>query len=312
VPLLTLLAAIGRRGTFFVAASIFVGLAIPGIAAFLRPILGETIFYLLTLAFLRVNPAELHLHFRRPGLIAAAAAWVMLVSPAVLGLSFFALGFQSMSGLYFMLILQIAAPPLMSSPAMAALLGLDVALTLAGLVLCMTLTPLTASSFSHAFLGTSLISPAWFGFVLFCYIAGSFLTATIVRWAVGDARIEANRPAIDGLSVIGLFIFAVAAMDGVTDNFRADPALVVKLTVLAFALTLGMIALTTLVFLRAGRARALSIGIMTGNRNIGLMMAATGFSVPEVAWLYFAVAQFPIYLLPAVLKPLASRFVARR
>ena len=27
-------------------------------------------------------------------------------------------------------------------------------------------------------------------------------------------------------------------------------------------------------------------------RNIGLMLAATGFAVPDVAWLYVALAQF--------------------
>jgi len=38
-----------------------------------------------------------------------------------------------------------------------------------------------------------------------------------------------------------------------------------------------------------------------------MMLAATGFLVPDVAWLYFALAQFPIYLLPHLLKPLARR-----
>ena len=65
--------------------------------------------------------------------------------------------------------------------------------------------------------------------------------------------------------------------------------------------------ITALVFLRAGRGRALAIGLIAGNRNIGLMLAATGFAVPDVAWLYFALAQFPIYLLPHLLKPLARR-----
>ena len=37
------------------------------------------------------------------------------------------------------------------------------------------------------------------------------------------------------------------------------------------------------------------------------MLTATGFAVPELAWLYFGLAQFPIYLLPLVLKPLARR-----
>src|SRR6185437_14947613 len=136
---------------------------------------------------------------------------------------------------------------------------------------------------------------------------GSALAATVIRRIAGRTWVEAQRERIDGLSVLAMFMFAVAAMDGVANHFRADPMLVVKLTALAFALALGSIALTALIFLRAGRARALAIGLIAGNRNIGLMMAATGFAVPDIAWLYFGLAQFPIYLLPHLLKPLARR-----
>jgi BASS family bile acid:Na+ symporter len=37
------------------------------------------------------------------------------------------------------------------------------------------------------------------------------------------------------------------------------------------------------------------------------MIAATGAFLPETTWLYIAVAQFPIYLLPLLLRPLARR-----
>jgi BASS family bile acid:Na+ symporter len=37
---------------------------------------------------------------------------------------------------------------------------------------------------------------------------------------------------------------------------------------------------------------------MSAQRNMGLMLAATGGAVPELTWLYFAIAQFPIYLSP--------------
>ena len=37
------------------------------------------------------------------------------------------------------------------------------------------------------------------------------------------------------------------------------------------------------------------------------MLAAVGGTVPELTWLYFAIAQFPIYLMPQILKPLARR-----
>ena len=289
----------GRHGTLVAAASVFVGLAIPGLAAACKPYLGEAIVVMLTLAFLRVDPTELRHHFIR-------------LVPTVLGIGFLAFGLdQSMPGLYFMLVLQMSAPGLMSSPALAALLGLDVALTLATLIVSTAITPLTASLFTHVFLGTALASPFGFGLRLFLIITGCALAAAIIRHVAGPTFIAAQRERIDGLSVIAMFMFAVAAMDGVADHFRSNPLLVIELTALAFALALGLIAVTALVFLRAGRARAFVIGLIAGNRNIGLMLAAaSGFAVPDVAWLYFALAQFPIYLLPHLLKPLVRRLSA--
>ena len=303
----------GRHGTLLAAASIFVGLAVPPLAAAIKPYLGEAIIVMLTLAFLRVDPAELRNHWTRPGLITAATIWVMLIVPALLGIVFLAVGLdRSMPGLFFMLVLQMSAPGLMSSPALAALMGLDVALTLASLIVSTAITPLTASLFTHVFLGTALASPVAFGLKLFLIIAGCAFAGAVIRRIAGREFIEAQRERIDGLSVIAMFMFAIAAMDGVTGHFRADPLLVIELAALAFGLALAMIAITALVFLRAGRARALAIGLIAGNRNIGLMLAATGFLVPDVAWLYFALAQFPIYLLPHLLKPLARRLAANR
>jgi len=302
------LAYVGRKGTLVVAASLFVGLAVPGLAAACKPFLGEAIVVMLALAFLRVDPAELRLHFTQPALITVATIWVMLVVPAVLGTLFLTVGLnKAMPGLFVMLVLQMSAPGLMSSPALAALMGLDVALTLASLVVCTAITPLSASLFSHIFIGGTLISPFSLGVKLFAIIAGSAFAAAVIRWLAGRAWVEAQRERIDGLSVIAMFMFAVAAMDGVTGHARAEPLLVAKLMALAFVLALGLIAVTALVFLRAGRGRALAIGLIAGNRNVGLMLAATGFAVPDVAWLYFALAQFPIYLLPHLLKPLALR-----
>jgi hypothetical protein len=299
---------VGRHGTLVVAASLFVGLFVPGLAAACKPLLGPAIVAMLVFAFLRMDPAALRHHVTRPGLIAAATLWIMLVVPAALGTLFVAFGVhQRMPGLFFILVLQMSAPGLISAPALAGLMGLDVTLTLASMILCMAVTPLTASLFTHIFLGTALASPFAFGLGLFLIIAGSAAAAAIIRRLAGRAFIEAQRLAIDGLSVIAMFLFAVAAMDGVMAHARADPLLVAGLTLLAFALALGLIAVTALVFAHAGRSRAFAIGLIAGNRNIGLMLTAIGFAVPDVAWLYFALAQFPIYLLPHLLKPLARR-----
>jgi hypothetical protein len=118
----------------------------------------------------------------------------------------------------------------------------------------------------------------------------------------GRAR---GRSRIDGLSVIALFVFAVALMEGVAANIIADPFMVLSLIALAFALSLALTALTVLA--RAGLSSAMALGLAAGSRNMGLVPAAAGSSVPDLTWLYFALAQFPIYLLPQMLKPLARR-----
>jgi BASS family bile acid:Na+ symporter len=55
----------------------------------------------------------------------------------------------------------------------------------------------------------------------------------------------------------------------------------------------------------------LALGLMVSQRNMGLMLAATDGALPGLTWLYFALSQFPIYLTPQLLKPLAQRFSAR-
>lgn len=306
------LAFLGRNGTLVVATSLFVGLAVPGLGAATKPFLGEAIVVMLCLAFLRVDPAALRRHFTQPRLIAAATVWIMLVIPAALGGLFLLAGIgRNMPGLLFILVLQLSAPGLMGAPAFAALMGLDVALTLATLMIGIAVAPLTASLFAHVFLNDAFVSPYVLGFKLFAIIAGCAFAAAAIRRIAGPAWIEAQRERIDGGSVLAIFLYGIAAMDGVTDHFRADPLLVLELTALAFALAFGQIAITALVFMRAGRARAFAIGLIAGSRNIGLMMAATGFLVPDIAWLYFAAAQFPTYLLPHLLKPLARRLAVR-
>src|SRR4029453_13466373 len=73
--LAAVLSLAGRHGTLLAATPIFVGLALPDLAAACKPFLGEAIVAMLTFAFLRVAPVDLRRHWSRPGLIAAATAW---------------------------------------------------------------------------------------------------------------------------------------------------------------------------------------------------------------------------------------------
>ena len=85
------LAWLGRHGTNAVAISILLGIALPPLGALVRPFFPETVFLLLCLAFLRVDPGALRAQFARPWLLLAAAVWTMLIVPVLVGLSLNAL-----------------------------------------------------------------------------------------------------------------------------------------------------------------------------------------------------------------------------
>ena len=303
------LAWLGRQGTRAVAASLFIGIVLPPLAALLKPIFAYALFALLCLAFLRVDPREVRKHFGYPLRIAAAASWMMLATPVLIGLILVALGLADrLPGLYVAMILQAAAPPVISAPTLATLMGLDAALSLASLVVCTAVTPFTAPAFAALFVGAGMaLSPVALGAKLLAMLAGAAIIAWLMRRVAGQPWIDARMAHIDGLSVIALFFFAVALMDGVLAAILSEPLKVLGLIALSFGLSLGLVALTTLAFARLGMGQALALGLAAGNRNMGLMLAAAGSAVPELTWLYFAIAQFPIYLLPAILKPLAAK-----
>jgi BASS family bile acid:Na+ symporter len=300
------LAWLGRQGTRAVALSLFAGLALPWLAAAMKPAFTPSVFVLLCLAFLRVEPGALRRRFARPAIVLAAVAWMMVATPLACGPLLAALGLDR--GLLVALTFQVAAPPEVATSALAALMGLDAALALAVLTACAAATPATAAVFAALFLGGATdVSPLELGVRLFAMLGGAAGLAMLVRWAAGQPWVERQSERIDGLSVIALFCFAVAVMDGVIVQTVADPPLMLGLIALAFATSLVLGATTALVFWRAGRTAALTIALTAGLRNLGVMIAATGGRVPELTWLYIAMAQFPVYLLPHLLKAALAR-----
>ncbi len=303
------LAWLGRHGTGAVAVSMFVGIAVPPLGAALRPYFPETVIALLVLAFLRVDPAGLRGQLARPRLLLAAAAWTMLAVPLLAGLGLAASGALNVApALLLALMLHAVAPPTVSSPALAALIGLNAALSLALLIVCIAAAPLTAPAFVALFTpGDVTLSPLTLGLRLALILLGAAAVAAAIRAAAGKAWVERQAERIDGLNVIALFGFAVALMGNVLESALADPFKVAGLIALATAISLGLSVLTALVFLRAGGDSAFALAHAAGSRNMGLMLAAAAGLVPDLVWLYVALAQFPIYLLPLAYKPLAKR-----
>lgn len=300
---------IGRQGTRAVAALVVIGIAVPWVGAILKPYVAESIFVLLCISFLRVDADALRGYLRRPGLVIAATVWTSFAIPLLVGAGCLAAGVDRRSpDLYLALMLQAIASPMMAAPAIAALMGLDATLVLASLVASTALIPFTAAMFAEIFIGPSLtVSSLALGAKLAAMLAGSAVVGFVVRRIIGIASIERQAERINGFNVLVLFVFVAALMESVAGSFLAEPLFALGVTALAFFMFFVVLALTTLLFAFAGLDRALALGFMASQRNTGLMVAAVAGVLPELAWLYFGLAQFPIYLSPQLLGPLVRR-----
>jgi BASS family bile acid:Na+ symporter len=303
------LAWLGRHGANAVAISIILGIALPPLGALIRPYFAENVFLLLCLAFLRVDPGALRLQFGRPWLLLAATAWTMLVVPVLTGFGLSALElFDRSPGLLLALMFNVVAPPTFSSPALAVLMGLNAAVSLALLLGCIVVTPFLAPALIAVFVGPAVtFSPVALGLRLVLMLAGAACVGIAVRSIAGSAWVERQAERIDGLNVVMLFLFAVALMGVVLTNAIAHPLYVLGLLALSTAMTFGLSVVTALLFHRAGLHTALPLGHAGGSRNTGLMLAAAAGAVPELVWLYVALIQIPIYALPLIVRPLLRR-----
>ncbi len=308
------LAWLGSHGTRAVAALVFIGIAIPPLGEILRPFVTEAIFLLLCVSFMRVDGALLRDQLRRPGIIIAATLWSTVAVPLMSGLGYYiAVGLDKHAPeLFLALMLQAVASPMMASPALAALMGLDATLVLVTLVTGTAVVPLTAPLFASAFFGNALkLSPTALGAKLLAILLGALTVAALIRWIFGLAAIQRQRAAIDGFNILILFVFVSAVMGSVAGGILAHPLQVLEFALIAFAVYFALLGFTALIFRRLGPERAFAVCLVVSQRNMGLIVAATDGLLPGLTWLYFAMAQFPIYLAPQLLQPIARKLTAR-
>lgn len=312
-----ILAWIGRQRARGLVAVVLIGVAVPPLGTVLRPYLTEAVIGLLCIAFMRIDLDSFRSHVRRPGTVVAATLWTSCVMPLLFALGCWLFDVsENNPALFVGLMLQAVASPMMSAPAFAALMGLDATLVLTTLVASSAITPLTAPAFG-ALLGLPLtLSPLSHGATLFAILASSAAVGLVLRWRLGAATIRRRRDEIDGINLLILLVFAAAVMGDVGPLLVTQPVRLLVLTLLAFAVFFAIVAVTFAIFVigPAGRAaprRALALGMLTAQRNMGLMMISTGGLLPDMTWLYFAVSQFPLFLTPQILKPVAGAMVAR-
>ncbi|MGN6097001.1 MAG: hypothetical protein ACTHP8_12275 [Bosea sp. (in: a-proteobacteria)] len=313
----TLLAAglawLGRHGTQGFALSIFLGLALPQFSAAARPALPVTIFCFTTVVFLRLDLAVTAALLRRPAKFLAACLWLVAGPVLIIGAALLVFGRGNLDpGIVLGLAIMGAAPPIMSSPAVAILYGFEPSLIIASVIATTIASPVVAPYLVELLAGSAVPLDRWLLTLrLLIFIGGGMAVASLLRWWLGFARIKAMKANLDGFGVLMYFIFAIAAMDGVTHAAIANPRLVLTVLGCVFAVSAAGLLGSWLVLRLLPGSERFMIGYGTGQRNMGLLVAALGAGVSQTTFLFFALAQFPIYLLPWLLRGIAGRIRRR-
>lgn len=303
------LAFLNRHARLILAAGIFAGLALPGLAALLRPLVETAVVMSLSLSMLRLDWGAVFAWGRRPLRAAAALGWILLLAPLLTFAGVTLLGLPP--GLSVALVFAAAAPPVTASPAFALLLGLDAALALVLLVAGTAILPLTLLAVAFWLLDLELtIGLGPFLLRVAVYIVLPFAISAAARRFIARERLDGWATEINGLIVLALVIFAIAIMDGVTARLLADPWTVAGFTASAFILNMSLQAIGTGLFFWLGWQDALTMGLASGYRNMAIMLVLTaGMAGPDM-WLYVAIAQFPIFVMPMLTNPLYRRVLA--
>jgi BASS family bile acid:Na+ symporter len=303
------LAWLGRYGTQGFALSIMLGLALPQFSAAARPLLPIAIFCFTLIVFLRADFGVIAGLVRRPARLIATCLWLIAVPPLMIAIAFALVGREAMDpGLVLGIAILGSAPPIMSAPAVAIIYGFEPSLMIAGVIVTTILCPIVAPISVEWLAGAAVpLDLMVLTMRLLIFIGGGMAAAFVLRYWLGRQRIVELKPNLDGFGVLMYFVFAIAAMDGVTHAAIERPGLVASFLAVVFAISATGLGLSYLLLRILRPSERFMIGYGTGQRNMGLLIAALGAGVPPTTFLFFALAQFPIYLLPWLLGGIAAR-----
>lgn len=290
------------RGPTLLALGVLLGLGFPWLADQARPLMPAMIFLIVLGTLLRIDRQAVAAALRRPSLSVLLPGVVMIASPLLVGGVGHAMDLAPELALA--LVLAVSAPPSSGTAAVARMLGLDGAVPLVVTALSMALAPLTVPLLARVFGGVE-IDPLDLAIRLALLIGGAEGVALLLRRYAAPA-LAAHGRLVDGAIVMALLVFALATMAGVHAQIATDGAAVMACLALAFACNIGL-QCAGMALLPGSLAQRVTVGLILGNRNVGLVWSALGAAASPRMALYFAATQLPIYILPRLIEMLIGR-----
>lgn len=291
---------IGRHARLILPAGLVAVPFLPSSGGALAPALPWLVALLIGLAVARVDLRATLRDLTRPGRALPLIAALVLFQP-VLAVALTRAGQELGLAAPVVLVLLVfaAAPPLSSAPNLALMLGYDARLALGFTLLGTLLSPLLVPA-SFWLVAAGGIDPARIALKVLAMLVGGIAIGTALRAGLGAARIGARARAFDGIGTLIMLAFLFPLLDGVGAQVLAAPGRALLLAGLAVTLNLGgNLVARALAGTALPRPTAASLGLVFGNRNISVLLAALPHD-PTIS-LFVALAQIPIYATPFLL-----------
>lgn len=301
------LAVAGRFGPWLLCAGVSVGLFFPVWAAMARPLMGLAVFFFTLGAFLKVDGLTLRKETADRPSAFSILLWSTFLVPLV-G-SGLILILRPPASIAIGILLCMLAPPVGSAAAIAAMLRLNAPLALVSTIFATVLAPFYLPPLAAVLTGAHLEIDATILGARLALISGGAASVAWVLRRYTSAWVAQNQDAITGIAVAGLIVVGVGAMHGMQPHVFGNPLRCAFLLGIAFAVNIFFQWLGAALFAHMGRERAMTVGLISGNRNVTLIWAAAApfvASHPQVE-LYLAMSVFPIFMLP-----LATQFLLQR
>ena len=293
----------GRHAKWVMAVGLVVAAILPGLARWLSEILVPLIMLLMFLGAMRLRPEQTAQILHRPMRSVWQALAIQLAFPLLVTLTLVLTG-QILHLWAMALVLVLSAPSIVSSPNIAAILGLDAGAAMRLMIWGTALVPLSALPMLTLLFGTAGITPillAALKLALIIGIAGG--TGLLVRRWLPPAPGARVLLQLDGASALALGIFVIALMPALQEDLLTRPAVIFGWLAFAFGLNFtSQIVVHVLLTRRGGDWHESStIALVAGNRNLALFFAALSPQQTAPLLPFLAAYQFPMFLTPLCL-----------
>lgn len=282
------------------ALSVVLGIAVPPLSGLLGPGLYPFVFFLMVFSLMGIP-----VRHALPDRVASARlvkmlAWQLVALPIAAGLWHrFMPGAGAGSAL---VLITACAGTIFGAPAFARVMRLDTTLTLqgvlAGTLLMPVVLPVLVGWFTS---GNSEFDFGAYAWRLCIFIAIPLLIAATYQRRTDPERGYANS-LWNTLTIAFLALFGIAVMDGIGARILAQPWQMLELFGLALGVHIAFFALSVVLFLGQGQRAALTAGLLSGYRNMALILAVGGDLLPPDFQVFVALWQIPMFVAPYIVR----------